>query len=170
MHRSRKLSLLIATVVLAGMFAVACDSGTQEPAAPDTSKPPQSSNETELQSQSSLPPVEVREGLTPGIPEEFPSEVPIYPGAVAAQGKSAVANGVPLAAVQLRSTDSPEKVYGFYRQKLNNEGWTLDERENLEGKNAVTATNGNCKAMMVAGPGEDGGSEIFLITECASVN
>jgi len=173
MNRSRNLSLLIASLAMACVFTIACDSGTQEPEAPaqapaqGASAPLESGEGTELQSQSPLPPTEVREGLSPGMPADFPSDVPIYPGSVPAQGKSAVADGIPLAAVQLRSNDSAEVIYDFYRDKLSRDGWTLDERKNLEGKNAVTATNGDCKAMMVAGPSEEGGSQIFLITECA---
>lgn len=163
MHRSRKLSLLIATVVLAGLFAVACDSGTQEPDAPDTAMPLESGDATDAQA---TPQMATPEGEAADIPEEFPNDLPMYPGAVAAQSKGAVADGVPMAAVQLQSDDSPKEVYDFYMEKFEREGWTIETREGFEGRNAVSATNGECSATMLAAPNEEGGTSIFVFTEC----
>ena len=166
MHRSRKLSLLIATAILAGLFAVACDSGTQEPDAPDTSTPLESGDTTDSQSNSATPSTAMPDGGAVDIPEEFPKALPIYPGAIAAQGKGTVSEGVPMAAVQLNSSDTPEEVYDFYMDKLGRDGWTIEEREGLEGKNSVSATNGECTATMLAAPNEEGGTLIFVFTEC----
>ena len=155
MDRFRKLSLLIASLVMAGVFTVACDSGTKEPAAPDA--PSESSAAT---------PTEKSADATASIPEEFPNEVPIYPGSVPAQGRGAVSDGVPMAAVQLQSSDTPEEVYDFYMEKLSREGWTTNTPANLEGKNIVEAANGECTATVLASPNEDGSTSIFIFTEC----
>jgi hypothetical protein len=45
-------------------------------------------------------------------------------------------------------------------------GWRVEEREGLEGKNAVSATNGKCTATMLATPADDGGTLVFLLSEC----
>jgi len=163
MHRSRKLSLLIAAVVLAGLFAVACDSGTQEPDAPDTAIPLESGDAADSQA---TPQMAMPEGGTADIPEEFPNDVPIYPGSVPAQGRGITSEGVPMAAVKLYTTDSAEEVYEFYKDKFSGDGWTISPRENLEGKNAVSATNDGCTVTMLAAPAEDGGTTIFMITKC----
>ena len=152
MDRFRKLSLLIASLVMAGVFTVACDSGTQEPAAPDA--PSESSAAT---------PTEKSADATASIPEEFPNEVPIYPGSVPAQGRGAVSDGVPMAAVQLQSSDTPEEVYDFYLEKLSRDGWTIETRADHD---AVSATNGECTAQVLAAPNEDGSTSIFIFTEC----
>jgi hypothetical protein len=165
MHRSRKFSILVATLAMAGVFTVACDSGTQEPSAPDDSMS-DTSGEVADSAGEAAPPPGLAEGSTATIPEEFPNEVPIYPGALASQGKGAVSDGSPMAAVQLQTTDTPKEVYDFYVEQLSKDGWTIQEQKGLEGKNAVSATNGKCTATMMAAPSEDGGSQIFLITEC----
>ena len=150
---------------MAGLFTVACDSGTQEPAAPDSAMPLPSGDVTDSQSDSALP-TDMPEVAAVPIPEAFPDEVPIYPGSIPAQGKGAVLDGAPIAAVQLESTDAPEKVYDFYMDKLSRDGWTINEKEGFEGKNAISATNGKCTATMMAAPNEAGGTSIFVVTEC----
>ncbi len=167
MHRSRNFSSLAAVLAMTCVFTVACDSGTQEPAAPANSVPATSDDATGSQGDAIPPsPTELPEGSAAAIPGEFPDEVPIYPGSLPAQGKGLVSDGVPMAAVQLQTTDSPKEVYDFYLDKLTREGWTIEEREDLAGKNAITATNGKCTATVLAAPSEDGGSSIFLLTEC----
>jgi len=163
MDRSRNFSTLLIALAMACLFTAACDSGTQEPAAPDTAMPV-----TQQDGATPEPsvPTELAEGSTATIPEEFPNEIPIYPGAMAAQGKGVISEGVPMAAVQLQTSDSPEKVYEFYKDQLSRNGWTIQEREGLEGKNAISATNGKCTATIMAAPTDDGGSQVFLLSEC----
>jgi len=100
------------------------------------------------------------------IPESFPDEVPIYPGAVAALASGDDSASVPRSAVRLQTQDSPESVYDFYVDKFSSEGWTIEDREDLKRKNAVSATNGKCKVMMLAAPDKDGETNIILVTEC----
>jgi hypothetical protein len=166
----RKLSLLIASLVMAGVFTVACDSGTQEPEAPDTSTPLESGEATDAPSASNSPPTELPEGVTAAIPEEFPNDIPIYPGSVPAQGKGAVSEGVPMAALQLQSSDEPEEVYDFYVDKLRSEGWSIKTREGPEGSNTISATKGECTAIVLAAPNDDGGTGIFVLTQCPDVS
>lgn len=162
MDRSRKFSSLLTALAMACLFTAACDSGTQEPAAPDTEMPVTQADTTP---EASVP-RELAEGSTATIPEEFPDEIPIYPGAMASQGKGMTSEDVPMAAVQLETSDSPEEVYEFYMDQLSRNGWTIQERESLEGKNAVSATNGKCTATILATPSEDGGTLVFLLSEC----
>ena len=162
MDRSRKFSSLLTALAMACLFTAACDSGTQEPAAPDTAMPV---TQDDASPEASVP-RELAEGSTATIPEEFPNEIPIYPGATASQGKGTISEGVPMAAVQLETSDSPREVYEYYKDQLSRNGWTIQEREGLEGKNAVSATNGKCTATMMAAPTEDGGSLVFLLSEC----
>jgi hypothetical protein len=163
MDRSRKFSSLLTALAMACLFTAACDSGTQEPPAPDTAMPV--TQQDDATPEPSVP-RELAEGSTATIPEEFPNEIPIYPGAMASQGKGTISEGVPMAAVQLETSDSPEEVYEYYKDQLNRNGWTIQEREGLEGKNAVSATNGKCTATIMAAPADDGGTLVFLLSEC----
>ncbi|MBY0396599.1 MAG: hypothetical protein K2X91_09055, partial [Thermoleophilia bacterium] len=99
------------------VLAVAgCDSGTQEPAAPTPAAPeaapeaaptdesaatPPAAAKREGDIDSSRFPTDLPEGITAAVPENFPSDVPIYPGAQPAQGKGIDIEGSPQAAVQL---------------------------------------------------------------------
>lgn len=168
MDRFRNFSLLNATLCLAmaGVFAVACDSGTQEPDAPDHSSSDEATNpQSDAQSQSGSP-AESAEASRAAVPDEFPSEVPIYPGAVPSQGKGFVSEGVPMAAVQFQTKDTPQRVFDFYTDELSRAGWTIEKRDGFKGKNAIAATKGKCTATMLAAPSEDGGTDIFMVTEC----
>jgi hypothetical protein len=173
MDRLRRLALLITSLAMAGVFATACDSGTDEPAAPDT--PDTSTTQTAVDHSTTRPPDEIPEsriptdlpeGIAAEIPENFPDEVPIYPGAVPARGKGAEVDGTPLAAVHLMSLDSPEQVFGFYRDKLESDGWTILDREGDAERNAIMASKGKCRVNVLAAPSDDGGSNIIVVTKC----
>ncbi len=166
MDRSRKFSFLIVALAMACVFTVACDSGTQEPAAPDQPTPLTSSDATDSQSDLAPVPTDLPEGTVAAIPEAFADNVPIYPGAVPAVGRGTVVDGVSMAGVHLQTADAPEEVYDFYVDKLSREGWTIENRDGFAGKNAISATNGKCKALVLAAPAEGGGTNLFLITEC----
>ena len=165
MARSHTFFFLISTLALAGVFTMACDSGTKEPEATptDATIPLESDAADEMQTEPA-PATDDTQDIE--IPEAFSKEVPIYPGSTTAQGKGAVVDGTPIAAVQLRTDDSPKEVYAYYLEKFARDGWTIEPGKDLEEKNSVSATNGECKASMLAAPSDDGGSHVFIITEC----
>jgi hypothetical protein len=66
------------------------------------------------------------------------------------------------------SLDPPDKVFAFYKDELERQGWTIEEREGFAEKNAITAHKGDCRASMLAAPTSDGGSDIFLISDCST--
>jgi hypothetical protein len=53
------------------------------------------------------------------VPEDFPKDIPVYPGATAIVHQS-VKNGRYL---QLKMSDAADKVTTFYQEKLKAEGW-----------------------------------------------
>lgn len=163
MDRSRKFIFLIATLAMTGAFSGACDSGTQEPAAPDHSTSPDAGDAGLVPS-----PSETSAAAAPDLPDEFPEELTVYPGSTSSLTKGVVANGVPMAAVQLQTADSPDEVFDFYLDKFGRDGWVIEEQTGSQIKNIVTATNGKCRAIMMATPKDDGGTgtNIFLVTEC----
>jgi hypothetical protein len=173
MARSHRISFLIVSLALIGLLAAACDSGTQEPDAPkpeplevEDSAPTNAVDVSESGFPASRYPTDLADGVSPSVPDNFPAELPLYPGSAPAQGRGVDVEGVPMAALQLLTMDPPETVYEFYRDRLQNDGWEIEDREEFRGKNAISASNGKCKASMFVTPTDDGGSDIFLVTEC----
>jgi hypothetical protein len=178
MDRFRSFASLFIALALAGLLAAACDSGTQEPAAPegsgaatssvgdaDTAKAVPGANKAPIPADRF--PAELAEGVTASIPENFPEEMPIYPGSQPAQGKMGDVHGVDMSAVQLLTVDPPEMVFDFYMQELEKDGWATSNPREVGPGGAVSASNGSCKATLLVAPTSDGGSDIFLITECS---
>lgn len=149
MDRLRQFAFMIAGLALIGLLATACDSGTQEPAAPaapDETASPQDAADTSSRPADEIPEERLSnlpEGAVGEIPDNFPQDVAIYPGSVPAQGKGTEVEGAPISALQLMSMDPPETVYEFYVDKLENDGWTIEEREGFAERRAITATKDN---------------------------
>jgi hypothetical protein len=179
MDRFRSLVSLFAALVLTGWLAAACDSGTQEPAAPegsDAAAPATAGDTTAMgvpgADKTPIPadrfPKDLAEGVIAGIPDNFPEDLPIYPGSQPAQGKQADVHGVGMSAVQLLTVDPPEMVFDFYMKKLESDGWKLSNPREVGPGGSVAASNGSCNATLLVGPASDGsGSDIFLISECS---
>lgn len=175
---------LMAAFAALALAVVACDSGTQEPAAP-TPDPAESADATpesapadesaatppaaaarEGDIDSARFPAELPEGVTAAVPDNFPADVPLYPGAQPAQGKGVEIEGSPQAAVQLLTNDAFPDVHKFYSEQLQSKGWTLSEDTENEAAAVIQASKDKCKAHVLVTPVEGGGSDIFIATEC----
>ena len=172
MDRAQKFASLIAAFVFTGMLTVACDSGTQEPDAPDNPMPTISVEDVEANQAlvDAIPesrfPTDLADGVSAAIPDSLPKDLPIYPGSAPAQGKGVELDGKPMAAVQLLTVDPPEKVFGYYLDQLNSQGWEIDDDKTNSEKNAISASKGECEATLLIAPSADGGSDIFMVSEC----
>lgn len=173
-------ALLFATLLALFVFALGCDSGTQEPAAPTPEMPEAAATDGAAGSESEAAapvaregeidpsrfPAELPEGVTAAVPDNFPSDVPIYPGAQAAQGKGVDMEGAPQAAVQLVTNDALGDVHKFYSEELAAKGWTFEQDTETETSATIQATKGECQThiMIMSAPG--GGSDIYIVTGC----
>ena len=184
MERFRSLVNLVTAIAITALIAIACDSGTQEPDAPAAEIPSAgnapsaadsasggmetpSGSEREGAIDASRFPTDLPEGATAAIPDNFPSDVPVYPGAQPAQGRGVELEGKPLAAVQLVTNDSPEDVYEFYRTNLESQGWTIESSEPAGAGTAINAVKGDsCRTSLLIQPAESGGADVFIVTEC----
>lgn len=182
MDRLRNLLILLAALSLA--FGVAgCNTGTEEPDAPTPDAPPMreadpaattgtpepSDPSAALGDPSDIAPErfpKLSEGAVAAIPENFPSDLPVYPGAVPAQGKNASMEGREMAALQLLINDPPDKALAFYRDQLSATGWTIEKVDDLGGKGGISVVKGGCKASYIFSPSSDGGTDIFAISDC----
>jgi hypothetical protein len=182
MDRSRPLAHRIFAMASAFAFvgfAAACDSGTQEPdapaesseygAAPPADSPSAAATAPEIPRDGSIAaerfPEKLPDGITAEVPHNFPSSIPIYPGAQAAQGKGADDAGSALSGLQLLSNDPPTQIYAFYEDELKSKGWEITESSNDNLVSSITATNGSLKTAVFIQASPMGGSDIFIINE-----
>ncbi|MBK7950800.1 MAG: hypothetical protein IPK00_19095 [Deltaproteobacteria bacterium] len=175
---------LMAAFAALALAVVACDSGTQEPAAPtpDTAESAGATPEAAPADESAATapaaaaregdidsarfPTELPEGVTAAVPDNFPADVPLYPGAQPAQGKGVEIEGSPQAAVQLLTNDAFPDVHKFYSEQLQSKGWTLSEDTVNEGAGLIQASKDKCKAHVLVTPVEGSGCDIYIATEC----
>lgn len=182
MARRPASSLLVwfAAPALCALLALACDSGTQEPAPPapepttsaaaDSGSKPSAADPSADRSAAPIDPARIPrdlpEGVSAEIPDNFPEDLPVYPGATPAQGRGAELDGVPMSAVQLMTTDAPSRVLDYYRAELERSGWTIEESREMGDNASMTATKGDCEASVLITPASDGGSDIYLVSQC----
>lgn len=184
MDRSRRpayrlLAMTLAVALVGGV--VACDSGTQEPDAPTPSNEYGATESTPAAQEPTTPqaqppsdgsiaaerfPTELPEGVTAEIPYNFPASIPIYPGAQPAQGRGAEVEGSPVSGVQLLSNDPPGQIFDFYEQELQGNGWTIDKADSLGMGGSISASKDGCKTVVFVQPSPQGGSDIFVVSEC----
>lgn len=172
-------SLVLASAFALSLFALACDSGTQEPAAPAPAAPAATENAAPA-GEAAAPkaaaqggeidpsrfPTELPEGVSAAIPDTFPSEVPVYPGAQPAQGKGIETEGSPQSATQFLTNDAAGDVHKFYSTELQSKGWTLGTDTENEGMATIEASKDKCKVQILITPSTNGGSDIFIVTAC----
>jgi len=107
--------------------------------------------------------VETNEGkLTVGegqIPENFPSDVPIYSGVEVITSSESGGNFT----LTLKSSDSVSKVSDFYKTNLANKGWTLGNPVDFSGSTAITATKNGRELNVVITPDNDGKTAIAIV-------
>lgn len=169
----------IAALSTLALGIAACDSGTQEPAAPTPAVPEATTEEAAPAAESAAAPAarqgdidpsrfpsELPEGVTAAVPDNFPSDVPIYPGSQPAQGKGIAIEGSAQSAVQLLTNDAYGDVHRFYSDKLQSGGWTISEDTENEAAATIQASKDKCKASILVTPAAGGGSDIFIVTEC----
>lgn len=178
--RFNPLLLVLAFGLVA--LAVACDSGTQEPDAPAPAEseygalPAESGDEAaettpiEIPGDGSIPaerfPTELPKGVTAEIPSNFPSTIPVYPGAQPALGKGVDReDGTGTGGVQFVSNDSPPEIFAFYESKLEENGWKITKSQNDASVGALSLENetGAAELFMMASP--MGGTDIFMVFE-----
>ncbi|MFC1721761.1 hypothetical protein ACFL0Z_02515 [Patescibacteria group bacterium] len=129
------LSLTLAiTVVL--IFAAGCTSPWQKKAAEETMEraiEKSSGEDVEVDSTEESTTISTDEGETTWgqaeIPENFPGDVPIYPGAEATFTYVGSGQDEESATASLETSDSVDKVADWYKTEIDNNGWTIDNTD-----------------------------------------
>jgi hypothetical protein len=92
------------------------------------------------------------------LPDAFPKDVPVYPGA-AVTANVTTKDGMQ---VMFKTTDSASKVAAFYNEKLKAGGFEIEATMNTGQGSMVTGKKDNRNVMVTTG-GDSGGTVITLL-------
>jgi hypothetical protein len=86
------------------------------------------------------------------VPEDFPRDVPVYPGSKLASAVSAAQSGAAGHMLTLQTSDSPDKVASFYKSKF--PGWEVKMEMSSGGGKVLLlqSPDGKRSVTMVANP------------------
>lgn len=97
------------------------------------------------------------------IPEEFPNDVPIYPGSTPMASMLSPDEGM---IVTFRSGEDQQDIYDFYQSKLERDGWKILDDEKMGSQLSVDAVKDNRKvSVVVAGTKGDARVSVIVTPE-----
>jgi hypothetical protein len=83
-------------------------------------------------------------GAGAGLPSDWPSDVPLMPGAqMQVSGSNNGSSGDAGAGVMFVTTKTAEEVSAYYREELTKNGWVFDTTASMNGFLVMTATKGD---------------------------
>ncbi|MFN7974357.1 MAG: hypothetical protein U0166_18745 [Acidobacteriota bacterium] len=98
------------------------------------------------------------------VPESFPKDVPVYPGATPGYGVTATGDKGATVAV-LNTTDDPAKVLTFYQAELPKNGWEIKTTVDSKAEGGMLlATKDTRQATVMIGKGSDAGASTISLT------
>ena len=80
------------------------------------------------------------------LPTDFPNDVPIYGAASPMSSMSSVGHGT---IVNLRTADSPESVFDWYKEQMPAAGWKIESESSERGRSLLGLRKGNRVASLV---------------------
>jgi len=178
MDRIRNFTILAFTLPLICAIAVGCNTGTEEPDAPGDRAPSDTTSgaDTGGAGDSARPLDEIDpsrlpvipDGAEAAVPANFPSDLPVYPGSVPAQGRGDSSESGEIAGVQLLTNDSPDQAYNYYYDQLEASTWGIERsNDEEEGRKSIAVTKDGCKAIFIFVESESGsGTDIFTVSSC----
>lgn len=170
-----QFALTLSLIGALGLGSLGCNTGTEEPAAPKADPASQSTGSANTTGGADATPTakidpsrfpELAEGVEAAVPSNYPSDLPVYPGSVPAQGRGTSGEDGEMAAVQLLTNDPPAQAFGYYRENLEAKGWAIGRIEEGESP-VISVTKDGCKAVVMFVPSSSGtGTDIFTISSC----
>ena len=155
--RSARITRSLAAAIALASLALACggdESAPAEPAATPGEAAPAPSEAAPAANMPAPGDAVAQEGV---VPEGYPSDVPVYPGAT--PGSSMAMPGVGVFATFV-SNDSVEKILAHYREELTKGGWTVQDTADGMGIDATKES----KSVTVSARQTDNGTEIAVNT------
>lgn len=97
------------------------------------------------------------------LPENFPSEVPVYAGATVASSSSS-GTGTDLGwTVTLTTSDSVSAVDAYYKNAMSTDGWETTYTYTIDQTSAYTASNDTLSATISIAPADDGTGNTMIV-------
>jgi hypothetical protein len=163
LSRFVRISRCLAGAVALASLALACgdESKPTEPAAAPTDAEQAASAPGEAAAPAAAVPgapegdAVAQEGV---LPEGYPSDVPVYPGAT--PGSSMAMPGLGVFAT-FQSSDGIEQILGFYRDGMTKGGWSVQDTADKMG---LDATKESRSVQVRVRPGDSGRTEIAVNT------
>ena len=111
--------------------------------------------------------VETKEGTSEWggtkLPDNWPSDAPVYPGAsVQFSSSSNSKDGQPSAMVMFQTKEAGPNVYEFYKKELVAQGWTV-EQDIQSGDGAMVTATKDTRALSVTVATGDGQTDITVV-------
>jgi len=104
--------------------------------------------------------VELAKPRYEGLPDNYPSDVPRYPGVIVTHVKASGDNGL---SVGMTSTDDVEKVAAFFADTFAAEGWGTDIKNTPNGRAIIAAKDNRNATALVRRNGDITNIDIILI-------
>jgi hypothetical protein len=92
----------------------------------------------------------------------LPDDLPLYASAIPVSSMASQAGGT---VVNLRSTDSPEQIFAWYRDEFPKRGWRVEQQDGASGRHLVTAVKDRRKASVLITGGESGTQILLSMVE-----
>jgi hypothetical protein len=152
---------LLAGAIALGSLALGC--GSEKPTSSEVSPAPEPAQAAPAPGEAAPPsagaPADQGNAIAAeGIPEGYPSDIPIYPGAT--PGSSMAMPGMGVFAT-FKSDDTVDAILARYRDDLSKNGWTVQDTAD---KGGLAGTKGKRSVEVRARITEDGHSEIAVST------
>ncbi len=87
------------------------------------------------------------------LPEGFPEDVPAFPGAKVVMNSMSPDHGL---MVMFKSSDAPQQIADFYKKRLHEEGWDLEQEAKVAGQHMLLAKKETRELNVLVGEGEEG--------------
>lgn len=94
------------------------------------------------------------------LPDDFPSDVPVYPDAELVSSLRA-AGGINLVFI---SKDESEKIRGFYKDGFEDSGWEIIQEMKMPNAYSLGAEKGDMQAVVMIADSDDGNNITITVT------
>ena len=106
---------------------------------------------------------EVTVGSGTKLPDDFPSNIPLYKGTIITS-TSATESGKKMYAVSLQTSDAFDKVLGYYKNELSSGGWKIIQEANVAAGYTMYAAENGTEQLSVMVQNADGKMTMVTLT------
>ena len=101
----------------------------------------------------------IRVGTRAELPDDFPDDVPVHPGASVEASMSMPGEGQ---MITFATQSAPDAVYRFYKDGLAKQGWSIEAEMNLGGQRMLSGRKGDRVASVQLVEADEGGTRVVV--------